>query len=105
MDEVKKYSTSTSKAIKEIVAAQKTTNALDCILAFSQDPIRKVEKLDQLLKKVVTDMAKIQAELSVRKEKLGGGNNPSGSQNVFENEKVTISECSKVLERLEGTVC
>ena len=104
-DEVKKYSTSTSKAIKEIVAAQKTTNALDCILAFSQDPIRKVEKLDQLLKKVATDMAKIQAELSVRKEKLGGGNNPSGSQNVFENEKVTISECSKVLERLEGTVC
>lgn len=104
-DEVKKYSTSTSKAIKEIVAAQKTTNALDCILAFSQDPIRKVEKLDQLLKKVATDMAKIQAELSMRKEKLGGGNNPSGSQNVFENEKVTISECSKVLERLEGTVC
>ena len=104
-DEVKKYSTSTSKAIKEIVAAQKKTNALDCILAFSQDPIRKVEKLDQLLKKVVADMAKIQAELAVRKEKLGGGSNPSGSQNVFDNEKVTISECSKVLARLEGTVC
>ena len=33
-NEVKKYSTSTSKAIKEIVAAQKTTNALDCILAY-----------------------------------------------------------------------
>lgn len=104
-DEVKKYSTSTSRAIKEIVAAQKTTNALDCILAFSQDPIRKVEKLDQLLKKVVADMAKIQTELTVRKEKLGGGSNPSGSENVFDNEKVTISECSKVLERLEGTVC
>ncbi len=104
-DEVKKYSTSTSKAIKEIVAAQKTTNALDCILAFSQDPIRKVEKLDQLLKKVVADMAKIQAELTVRREKLGGGSNPSGSQNVFDNERLTISECSKVLERLEGTVC
>lgn len=104
-DEVKKYSASTSKAIKEIVAAQKTTNALDCILAFSQDPIRKVEKLDQLLKKVVADMAKIQAELTVRKEKLGGGSNPSGSQNVFDNEKVTISECSKILTRLEGIVC
>lgn len=101
-DEVKKYSTSTSKAIKEIVTAQKTTNALDCILAFSQDPIRKVEKLDQLLKKVVADMAKIQVELTVRKEKLGGGSNPSGSQNVFDNEKVTLNECSKVLERLEG---
>lgn len=104
-DEVKKYSTSTSKAIKEIVTAQKTTNALDCILAFSQDPIRKVEKLDQLLKKVVADMSKIQTELAVRKEKLGGGSNPSGSQNVFDNEKITVSECSKVLERLEGTVC
>jgi hypothetical protein len=104
-DEVKKYSTSTSKAIKEIVAAQKTNNALDCILAFSQDPIRKVEKLDQLLKKVVADMAKIQSELTVRKAKLGGGSNPSGSQNVFDNEKVTISECSKILARLEGTVC
>ncbi|MCI9178960.1 MAG: ATP-binding protein [Lachnospiraceae bacterium] len=104
-NEVKKYSTSTSKAIKEIVAAQKKTNALDCILAFSQDPIRKVEKLDQLLKKVVVDMAKIQAELTIRKEKLGGGSNPSGSQNIFDNEKVIISECNKVLARLEGTEC
>ena len=104
-EEVKKYSTSTSKAIKEIVAAQKTTNALDCILAFSQDPIRKVEKLDQLLKKVVADIAKIQTELTMRKAKLGGGSNPSGSQNVFDNEKVTISECSKIIAGLEGTGC
>ena len=71
-------------------------------MAFSQDQIRKVEKLDQLLKKVGVDMAKIQTELTVRKEKLGGGSNPFGSQNVFDNEKVTISECSKVLTRLEG---
>lgn len=104
-DEVKKYSTSTSKAIKEIVAAQKTTNALECILAFSQDPIRKVEKLDQLIKKVLTDMAKIQTELEVRKAKLGGGSNPTGSENVFANEKVIISDCSKILTGLEGTVC
>ncbi len=104
-DEVKKYSTSTSKAIKEIVSAQKSTNALDCILAFSQDPIRKVEKLDQLLKKVAADIVKIQAELGVRKAKLGGGSNPSGSQNVFDNEKSTLCECSKIIAGLEGTVC
>lgn len=104
-DDVKKYSTSTSKAIKEIVAAQKTTNALDCILAFSQDPIRKVEKLDQLLKKVAADLAKIQTELAVRKEKLGGGSNPSGSQNVFDNEKIIINECRKIIAGLEGMVC
>ena len=105
MREVKKYSTSTSKAIKEIVAAQKTSNALDCIMAFSQDPIRKLEKLDQLLKKVTGDITKIQSELEVRKEKLGGGSNPSGSENVFENEKATIADCSAILARLEGTVC
>ena len=104
-DEVKKYSTSTSKAIKEIAVAQKTSNALDCIMAFSQDPIRKVEKLDQLLKKVTADIAKIQAELEVRKAKLGGGSNPSGSENVFDNEKATITNCSAILARLEGTVC
>lgn len=102
---MKKYSTSTSKAIKEIVVAQKTSNALDCIMAFSQDPIRKVEKLDQLLKKVTADIVKIQAELEVRKAKLGGGSNPSGSENVFENEKTIISECSAILESLEGAVC
>lgn len=96
---------STSKEIKEIIAAQNTTNALDCILAFSQDLIRKVEKLDHLLKKVVADIAKIQAELSARKEKFGGGSNPSGSQNVFDKEKIIISECSKIIARLEETVC
>lgn len=101
-DEVKKYSTSTSKAIKEIVVAQKTSNALDCIMAFSQDPIRKVEKLDQLLKKVTADIVKIQAELEVRKAKLGGGSNPSGSENVFENEKTIISECSCNFGKLGG---
>ena len=76
-----------------------------CIMAFSQDPIRKVEKLDQLLKKVTADIVKIQAELEVRKAKLGGGSNPSGSENVFENEKTIISECSAILESLEGAVC
>lgn len=104
-DEVKKYSVSTSKAIKEIVATQKTTNALDCILAFSQDPIRKVEKLVQLLNKVGADVEKIKAEINVRNAKLGGGNNPSGSNNVFDNEKMVISQCNMIIARLEGEEC
>ena len=104
-DAVKKCSTSTSKAIKEIVAAQKTNNALDCILAFSQDPIRRVEKLEQLLKKVIADIAKIKSELEARKAKLGGGSNSSGADSVFDDEKAAISKCSKILARLERTVC
>lgn len=104
-NEVKKYSTSTSKAIKEIMNAQKTTNILDCILAFSQDPIRKVEKLEQLLKKVVVDMAKIQMELDAKRAKCGGVGAATGSENVFESEKKIISDCRKILAGLEGTVC
>lgn len=104
-DEVKKYSTSISKAIKEIVNAQKTTTPLECILAFSQDPIRKVEKLDQLLKKVVADMSKIKAEVEVRRAKFGSGTDATGAESVFENEKVVLSNCSAIVSGLEGTVC
>lgn len=104
-DEVKKYSTSTSKAIKDIVNAQKTTNALDCILAFSQDPIRKIERLVQLLKKVEVDISKIQNELKVRKEKLGGGANPTGSEHVFDVEKKIIRECQAIVDGLEAELC
>lgn len=104
-DEVKKYSTSISKAIKEIVNAQNTDTALECILAFSQDPIRKVEKLDQLLKKVVADMSKIKAEVDVRRAKFGSSTSASGAENVFENEKTILSNCSAIIAGLEGTVC
>ena len=69
-DEVKKYSTSTSKGNKrDSCSSKRRGNALDCIMAFSQDPIRKLKKLDQLLKKVTADIVKIQAELEVRKSK------------------------------------
>ena len=61
--------------------------------------------MDKLLKKVAADIVKIQAELDVRKAKLGGGSNPSGSQNVFDNEKDLLSECRKIIAELEGTVC
>lgn len=104
-DDVKKYSTSTSKAIKEIVNAQKTDTALECILAFSQDPIRKVEKLDQLLKKAVADISKIKAEVDVRRAKFGSGITASGTDNVFENEKTIINNCSAIIAGLEVTGC
>lgn len=104
-DEVKKCSKSMSIAIKEIANAQKTTNALDCILAFSQDPIRRVERLVQLLQKVVADVEKVKTELDVKKQKLGGGTNPTGSANVFDNEKKIIEDCNAILKKLEGKVC
>ena len=103
-DNVKKNSKSTSLAIRAINNAQKTTNALDCILAFSQDPIRRVERLVKLLEKVTNDIAKVQAEIKVRKDKYGGSA-AAGTGNVFENEKVIINECNSIIARLEGTLC
>lgn len=104
-DDVKKYSTSTSKAIKEIINAQKTDTALECILAFSQDPIRKVEKLDQLLKKAVADISKIKAEVDVRRAKFRSRTTASGTDNVFENEKTIINNCAAIIAGLEVTGC
>lgn len=104
-NDVKKNSRSTSQAIKDISKAQKMTNALDCILAFSQDPIRKVEKMDQLLKKVVADIEKVKAELEVGKQNFAGVKSATSSENLFESEKGIISECNKIIAGLEGTVC
>lgn len=100
-DEVKKSSRSISQAIRDIINAKKATNVLDCILAFSQDPIRKVERLDLLLRNVVTDITKIQKELEVKKAKFGGGILTAGTDNVFENEKIIISDCSDIIAGLE----
>ena len=104
-DEVRELSKSISLAIRDIVNAQNTTNALDCILAFSQDPIRRVERLVYLLQKVVVDVDKVKTELDVKKQKLGGGVNPSGTANVFDNEKKSIEDCNIIIKKLEGLVC
>ena len=100
-DEVKKYSRSTSLAIKDIVNAQNTDSALDCILAFSQDPIRKVERLAQLIDKVNADIIKVQSEVEVRKTKYSGTFGVE-SENIFADEKATISYCESVIVEMEG---
>lgn len=104
-DDIKKSSKPISLAIKDIANARNTTNTLDCILAFSQDPIKRVEKLVQLLQKVVADVEKVKTELDVKKQKFGEGGNPSGSANVFDNEKKIIADCNTIIKKLEGSVC
>ena len=100
-DDVKKYSRSTSLAIRDIVNAQKTNNALDCILAFSQDPIRKVERLVQLIDKVNSDIPKVQTEVNVRKAKYSGTSGDEAG-NVFADEKTTISDIERIIAGMEG---
>lgn len=100
-DDVKKYSRSTSLAIKEIVNAQKTDNALDCILAFSQDPIKKVERLAQLIEKVNADILKVKAEVEVRKTKYSVTPGAE-SGNIFTGEKKIISSCKSTITEMEG---
>ena len=64
-----------------------------------------MERLETLLKKVVADIAKVQIELEVRKAKFGGGTSANGDDKVFENEKIVIRECDRIIAKLEGTVC
>lgn len=100
-DDVKKYSRSTSQAIKDIMNAQKTDNALDCILAFSQDPIRKVERLAQLIEKVNADIQKVKKETEVRKTKYSVTSSAE-SGNIFADEKAIIINCESVITEMEG---
>ena len=100
-DDVKKYSRSTSQAIKDIINAQKTDNALDCILAFSQDPIRKVERLAQLIEKVNADIQKVKKETEVRKTKYSVTSSAE-SGNIFADEKAIITNCESVITEMEG---
>lgn len=100
-DDVKKYSRSTSLAIKDIVNAQKTDNALDCILAFSQDPIRKIERLSQLIEKVNADILKVQTEVEVRKTKYSGTSGDT-SENIFADERTVLGGCGNIMAGLEG---
>jgi len=100
-DEVKKYAKSTSIAIQEIIKAQKATNPLDSIMAFSQDPIRKVERLQQLLEKVTADIDKVKSEISVKKAKLGGDTVGGKTDNKFVEEKDILNKCSIILKGME----
>ena len=103
-DEVKKYSRSISIAIKDIVNVQNTSSALDCILAFSQDPIRKVERLAQLINKVNADIIKVQSEVEVRKTKYSGTSGTDAGS-IFEDEKATIGYCKSVIAGMEVSAC
>lgn len=104
-DEVKKYSKSTGAAVCDIVKAIKLKDPLECILAFSQDPIRKAERLEQLLKKVVADVAKIQAEVEVKKQKYGSAGNSNGNGGDFADETTILAECAAIISKMGGTVC
>ncbi len=104
-ENVRKYSKSISQGVREIANAQNRTDTLECILAFSQDPIRKVERLVQLLNKVTTDIDKAQKEIEARKTKYGSTRKSAGDRYVFAEEEKSISQCMEMIERLEAASC
>ena len=101
IESVRKYAKSISVAISDILVAQKMENKLDCLVIFSQDPIRKVERLTQLLSKVNADVETVKREMGVRRAKLGGNAIGNNSNEKYSDEKQIISEVKNILSGME----
>lgn len=97
IDSVRKFAKSISTAISEIKDAQKTESKIDCLILFSQDPIRKVERLTQLLSKVAADVDAVKIEMEDRRKKLGGSVAGEKSSEKFRDEKQTLLEIKNIL--------
>lgn len=101
IESVRKYAKSISAAISDIQVAQKMENKLDCLVMFSQDPIRKVERLTQLLSKVNADVEAVKKEMEVRRAKYGGNATGNNSSEKYSDEKQIISEVRNILSGME----
>ncbi|MPN30076.1 hypothetical protein SDC9_177533 [bioreactor metagenome] len=101
IDSVRKYAKSISAAISDIQVAQKIENRLDCLVMFSQDPIRKVERLTQLLSKVDADVDTVKKEMEVRRAKLGGSATGNNSSEKYSDEKQIVYEIRNILSGME----
>jgi len=59
-----------ANAIKKVAEAVKLTDSLDILMAFSQDPLIRVNKLLELLTKAKNDIKFVQRDVEKRREKL-----------------------------------
>jgi hypothetical protein len=70
IDAVKKDVVPIANAISNVQKAVQLEDSLDILMAFSQDPLTRVVKLLDLLKKVSNDIGSVTRDIEVRKGKL-----------------------------------
>ncbi len=70
IDAVKKDVVPIANAISNVQKAVRLEEPLDILMAFSQDPLARVEKLLKLLIKVSNDLGSVARDIEKRKEKL-----------------------------------
>ena len=69
MKDVKKDAESIAHALKNVENAMQLKDPLDILMAFSQAPLVKIDKLLLLLEKVHRDIKFVQGDVEKRKEK------------------------------------
>lgn len=88
-------------AIGYIRSAFEKVNSLECIMLFAQDPLRRIEKLIQLLDKVDNDVQFIKNDMRIRKAKLGADDNGNSNGNKYSEEKAIIEQCKTIISGME----
>jgi len=99
IDAVRKDVKPISNAISNVIKAVSLTDPIDILMAFSQDPLVRIDKLLMLLLKVNADIKYVTNDVAKRKEKIGEINNGSGAYSL---QKKAIEDGLVMIEEWEA---
>ena len=97
IDAVKKDVVPIANAIANVQKAVLLEDSLDILMAFSQDPLVRVTKLLELLKKVSSDISSVTRDIEKRRGNLG--QNTNIGENRYSQQITTIK---KDFETVDG---
>lgn len=101
IETVKKDAKSIGIALQLVQKACEKQNSLERIIYFSQDPLKRIEKLLELLNKVERDALFVKNDVQRRREKLGVTGLDQSGQTRYNSEKALIEQGKSILNRLE----
>lgn len=101
IESIRKDAKSIGIAIDTVQKACTKENSLDCLMLFSQDPMKKIEKLQELLLKVEKDALYVKQDIQKRHEKLNNTMS-SGSSNVrYQKVKSMVEHGRTIINEME----
>lgn len=102
IESVRKDAKSIGIAIDTVQKACAKENSLECLMLFSQDPMKKIEKLQELLLKVEKDALYVKQYVQKQREKLNNTMS-SGSNDVrYKEIKSQVEHCRTIINNMEA---
>ena len=101
IESVRKSAKPVANAVNKVQKAVALSDSLDILMAFSQDPLIRVDKLLCILTKLATDMKFVQSDIEKRKSNVVKDTNESGSGR-YATQKELIGNDLQIIEGWEG---